>query len=263
MESNSKLYTVKQVASISGVSVRTLHVYHRERLLLPHSRTESGYRLYGEQELLRLQQILFYRELDFPLAEIRTILNSPGWSVEQALQQHKQLLQQRSQRIERMITTINQTLKILHGDVPMSHEDLYKGLPNEYATEYRNQAIKQWGNTAVEKSEQALRKRSQPGMDALLAEHNEIRETLLSMLHLTPHNISVQTHIAQHYSIIRKLWGTEHEANPQRKQYAGLGQLYVDDPRYTTFNGAPHPEFACFMRDAMKHYADTVLTQTE
>jgi hypothetical protein len=85
---------------------------------------------------------------------------------------------------------------------------------------------------------------------------------LLGLVHLAPHNATVQEHIAHHYRVIRKLWGTEHEENPQCEQYAGLGQLYVDDPRYTTFDGAPHPEFACFMRDAMKYYADTVLTHT-
>ncbi|MBL7974024.1 MAG: MerR family transcriptional regulator [Candidatus Kapabacteria bacterium] len=260
MESDTKLYTVKQVALISGVSVRTLHVYHNHGLLLPHTRTEKGYRLYGQQELLRLQQILFYRELDFPLAEIRTILHSPGWSVEQALQQHKQLLQQRSQRIERMITTINQTLQTIQQGLPMSHEDLYKGLPKEFANEYRTEAIQKWSKDTVEKSERALRKRSKPELQALFAEHNAIRATLLGMVHLAPHSATVQEHIAQHYRIIRKLWGTEHDVNHQREQYAGLGQLYVDDPRYTMFNDVPHPEFAAFMRDAMKHYADTVLT---
>ena len=142
----------------------------------------------------------------------------------------------------------------------MSHEDLYKGLPKEFANEYRTEAIHKWSKDTVEKSERALRKRSKPELQALFAEHNAIRATLLAMVHLAPHSAAVQEHIAQHYRIIRKLWGTEHDANPQREQYAGLGQLYVDDPRYTMFNDVPHPEFAAFMRDAMKHYADTVLT---
>jgi DNA-binding transcriptional MerR regulator len=74
-----KAYTVSQLAGMAGVSVRTLHHYDQIGLLVPSARTAAGYRLYQEQDLLRLQQILFYKELDLPLAEIARILDDPGF----------------------------------------------------------------------------------------------------------------------------------------------------------------------------------------
>ena len=82
-------YSVSEVSRMSGVSVRTLHYYDEIDLLKPLDRTGVGYRYYGDQELLRLQQILFFRELDFPLKEISKCINAPEFDVVQALEQHK------------------------------------------------------------------------------------------------------------------------------------------------------------------------------
>jgi len=84
-----KRYIVKQLADLTGISVRTLHHYDEINLLTPAHRTEAGYRLYGEPELHRLQQILFYRELDFPLKQIAAILDAPDFDTVEALRQHK------------------------------------------------------------------------------------------------------------------------------------------------------------------------------
>src|SRR5580693_1755938 len=92
-------YSVKQIARLAGVSVRTLHLYDQIGLLKPSVRTRAGYRQYGEPELLRLQQILFYRELDFPLKEIAEILNDPDFDLIRALAGHKQALSARRDRL--------------------------------------------------------------------------------------------------------------------------------------------------------------------
>ncbi|WP_343702573.1 MerR family transcriptional regulator [Chitinophaga sp.] len=97
-------YSVKKLARLAGVSVRTLHLYDKMGLLEPSVRTQARYRLYGEKELLRLQQILFYRELDFPLKEIRDILDDPTFDLAQALEGHKKALQARQERIARQAT---------------------------------------------------------------------------------------------------------------------------------------------------------------
>lgn len=92
--------TVKQVATLTGVSVRTLHYYDELGLLTPSEVTAAGYRLYGDDKLERLQQILFFRELDFPLREITRILDSPDFSRQEALRQQKRLLTLKRDRLE-------------------------------------------------------------------------------------------------------------------------------------------------------------------
>src|SRR5512135_267261 len=128
-------YTVQQLARMAGVSVRTLHHYDHIGLLKPSARTAAGYRLYGEADLLRLQQILFFRELDFPLADIQAILDDPGFDQVKALRDHRQLLQHEADRLGRLLKTIEQTISRLTEDnmtmTPMTDEELYEGFTPE------------------------------------------------------------------------------------------------------------------------------------
>jgi len=96
MEKRAKAYTVSRLAKMAGVRVRTLHHYDAIGLLAPSARTEAGYRLYGERDLLRLQQILFFKELDVPLDEIRGILDAPGFDEIRALEDHRRRLHERA-----------------------------------------------------------------------------------------------------------------------------------------------------------------------
>ena len=113
METRAKAYTVRQLAKMAGVSVRTLHHYDQIGLLKPSSRTEAGYRLYAEKDLLRLQQVLFYRELDFPLDEIRTILDLPGFDQIEALRDHRRMLGERAERLPELDPPVDRVLCVL------------------------------------------------------------------------------------------------------------------------------------------------------
>lgn len=254
-----KQYSVQQLATLAGVSVRTLHVYDEIGLLKPATRTEARYRLYGEKELLRLQQILFYKELDFPLQEISALLDDPDFDLVEALQRHKTALRARQERLATLMNTIDKTISHLQeGDFKMKPEELYEGLPKEFATTYREEAHKNWGD-AVKRSEEALRKLSKADFGALKDEMQANWKRLAALMHDDPTSEAVQTHIAHHYVIIRKFWGTDTLADKQAKQYAGLGQLYIDDPRYTELDGKPNPEFAAFLSEAMNYFAETTL----
>ncbi len=255
-----KYYSVQQLATLAGVSVRTLHVYDEAGLLKPATRTEAKYRMYGEKELLRLQQILFYKELDFPLQEIRAILDDPEFDLIEALKHHKSALQTRQERLTTLLTTIDKTISHLQeGEFQMTPEELYEGLPKETAEAYRKEATAKWGD-AVKRSEEALRKLSKADFGKLKDEMKANWQTLASMMHHDPTSDAVQEHIAHHYVIIRKFWGTDSLADKQAKQYAGLGQMYIDDPRYTELDGKPNPEFAVFLSKAMSYFAETALT---
>ncbi len=149
-------FSVRQVAEMTGITIRALHIYDEMDLLKPLMRTEAGYRRYGKAELLRLQQILFYKELDIPLAEIKSILDNPNFDIMEALRKHYKALEEKKNRIEQLLKTINQTLKTIEGEIPMKYEELYKGFDKAIAEEYRHEAMEKYGTEAVEKSENYL-----------------------------------------------------------------------------------------------------------
>jgi DNA-binding transcriptional MerR regulator len=254
-----KNYSVKQLSRLAGVSVRTLHLYDQIGLLKPAIRTEARYRMYGEKQLLRLQQILFYKELDFSLEEIGQMLDMPEFDMLQALEQHKTALQSRYNRLVTLLQTVDKTISHLKGNIMLTPEELYEGLPKEKAEAYRNEAIAEYGESTVARSENYLRKLSKADFARLKAETQDIAQTLYSLQHENPASDKVQQQIRRHYANIRTFWGTANSADPQADAYAGLGDLYVADERFTMIDGKPQPEYALFMSKAMRHFADTEL----
>src|SRR5262245_51773378 len=142
-------YSVRQLARLAGVSVRTLHVYDKLDLLKPSERTDAGYRHYGEAELLRLQQILFYKELDIPLKNIAEILDEPGFDLIEALAGHKRALLGRRDRINTLLNTIDATIDHLKNRTMSNFEKLYEGMRREQAAALRQEAIDNWGEDAI------------------------------------------------------------------------------------------------------------------
>lgn len=252
-------YSVKQVARLAKVSVRTLHLYDEIGLLKPETRTTAGYRLYGEKQLLRLQQILFYREMELPLEQIRLLLDDPGFNLVQALNDHKAALKAKSKRIQSMLKTIDKTIDHLNHKVMLNHHELYEGFSKEEADIMHNQAVEKYGEEAVNRSESALSQMSKADFKALQQEQKDITNALLALMHEEPESAAVQFEIGRHYQNIRYFWGTANSTDKQAKAYAGLGELYVSDERFTTINGKPNPGFAQFLSKAMSYYAENSL----
>ena len=147
---NAKAYTVSQLAEMAGVSVRTQHHNDHIDLLKPSSRTVAGYRLYGERDLLRLQQILFFKELDFPLSEIRAILDDPEFDQIEALENHRRLLQGRAERLTHLLRTIDKTIQRLTEDnMTMTDEELYEGFTKEQIERYKREAREMYDSELV------------------------------------------------------------------------------------------------------------------
>src|ERR1043165_3980594 len=120
-------YTVKQVAAMSGVSVRALHFYDETGLLKPAYHGANGYRYYEEPQLLKLQQILFYRELGFELKRVKRILGRRNFERIAALESHRNVLEQNVARTHRLIETIDKTIKHLKGTKKMKSEEMFAG----------------------------------------------------------------------------------------------------------------------------------------
>lgn len=251
---------VKELTRLSGVSIRTLHYYDKIGLLKPGRRSETGYRYYGEKELYRLQQILLYKELDVPLKTISGLLDDPEFDALDTLDRHKETLIVRQQRISDMIATIDNTINhIKKGERMSKPEDLYKGLPGEMGTQFREEVKEKYGKKVLEQSERELEKLGKEGFEKLKAEMDWIFTELFVLREKPPADLKVQELIAVHYQIIRRFWGTVNSEDKQAEAYAGLGQLYVSDERFTTINGQFQPEFARFMQKAMSRFANTQL----
>src|SRR3954447_7256062 len=139
-------YTVKQVAAMSGVSVRTLHFYDEAGLLKPAYYGTNGYRFYEEPQLLILQQILFYRELGFELKQIKQTLGRADFEKAAALQSHRELLEKNLTRSRTLIETIDKTIKHLKGTKKMKSEEMFAGFSVGAGKDRLNEGVNRHGS---------------------------------------------------------------------------------------------------------------------
>ncbi|NLE77107.1 MAG: MerR family transcriptional regulator [Chloroflexi bacterium] len=251
-----KRYTVRQVTAMAGVSVRTLHHYDQIGLLRPQARTAAGYRLYGQEALLRLQQILFFKELDLPLEEVRQILDAPQFDQVAALEQHRELLHGQIARLNRLVGTIDKTIaRLKEEDITLTDAELYAGFTPEQAERYRREARERYGSDMVEKSEQKLRKLSRGQWQAVGDEGEAVTQGLAALADRAPDDPEVQALIARHHAWIENFYPCSDAV------YRGLGQLYAEHPEFRAFYDKRRPGLADWLAAAMTHYADHVLAK--
>jgi len=250
METHTRTYGVQQLAEMAGVTVRTLHHYDAIRLLTPAARTPAGYRLYGEGDLLRLQQILFFRELGFSLERIRAILDDPAFDEVRALKDHRRLLREEMGRLERLLHTIDRTIsRITEGTMALTDDELYEGFSREQAERYRREAREQYGTEVVEESERRAKQMSKAEWNAVKDEGDAVTRGLADLADRDPADPDVQALIARHYAWVATFW------TPNAASYAGLGQLYTDNPEFRANYDKVRPGLADFMRAAMEIYS--------
>jgi len=246
------------LAKMAGVSVWTLHHYDQIGLLKPSARTEAGYRLYGEPDLLRLQQILFFKELDMPLDEVRHILDDPGFDRVTALKHHRQLLHRRMERLTRLLKTIDRTIdRLTEDDMTLTDQELYEGFTTEQIERYKREARAMYDPALVEESERRVKKMSRAEWKAVGAEGEAVTTALAALADREPDDAEVQALIARHHAWIEHFYPCSVEV------YRGLGQGYVEHPEFRAFYEKYRPGLADFMSAAMNHYADQVLDKRE
>ena len=249
-------YTVQQLARLAGVSVRTLHHYDHIGLLKPSARTASGYRQYGETDLLRLQQILFFKELDFPLADIQAILDDPGFDQVKALRDHRRLLQAKADRLGRLLNTIEKTIsKLTEDSMSMTDEELYEGFTPEQIERYTREANERYDPKIVAESNRRVRNMSKAQWQAVKAEGGAVARQLADLMDKSPEDAAVQAAIARHYAWVDNFW------HPTAESYRELGQGYAEHPEFRAFYEKYHTGLADFMCAAMSYYADHTLTE--
>lgn len=248
-------YTVKQLAKISGVSVRTLHWYDEVGLLKPAYQGANGYRYYEEKQCLRLQQVLFFKELGFPLSDIQKLLAQNDFDNIDALNAHKQVLEQEINRKQQLITTINKTIQHLRGKQIMRNEELYHGFDLTKQKEYEQYIVKSRG-LAAEKLLQESKKRTakwdKDEWDDVKRQGDAIHKELALAIDngLNPESLEVQAIIHRHFQMIARFY------EPTKEVYIGLTSLYAEHPDFKKFFDVYHPNMIEFIGAAMKFYAN-------
>ncbi|WP_342514135.1 MerR family transcriptional regulator [Sporosarcina sp. FSL K6-1522] len=212
---------VKEVAQLTGVSVRTLHHYDDIGLLTPNDLTEAGYRIYSDDNLATLQQILFFRELGFSLKKIKELLESPSFDRQEAFAMQRDMLMEKRKQLDRMIETIEKTIQHGKGELVMTNEEKFKGFDFS-SNPYEQEARARWGDKAVEESN---KKAAQFG-PVLGEEMNRIYFKLADIRHLDPASEEAQAGIGEWFVFLNKMGDYSLEA------FAGLGQMYVADERF-------------------------------
>jgi len=178
-----RTYHVKDVARITGISIRTLHHYDEIGLLVPQARSNAGYRLYGEEDLLRLQQILIGRELGLSLEEIRRLLDDPGFDRRKALLTQREQLRNRARQTEAMIRAVDAALAILEEKTKGGRMDMEKLFDGFDPSKYEDEARERWGNTGAYKESMKRTKRYTPDdWKKIKTEQTAIYQDSVSML---------------------------------------------------------------------------------
>ncbi|MCC7357554.1 MerR family transcriptional regulator [Candidatus Uhrbacteria bacterium] len=252
------LYSIHGLASIAKVSVRTLHYYDEIDLLKPSTVTKNGYRKYGETELLHLQQILFFKELDIPLAEIHRILHMPQFNLIATLQNHKQAIEQKKKHLHELLKTIERTINKLERQTSMKDTELYESFTPEQQELYQKEAEQRWGNTdAFRCSTERVKNMSKEQLQEIGKQGIEWTKKLSTLMDKDPASSEIQTMIAQHYNGLRTFY------EPNLELYRGLADMYVTDARFTAFYDKHHPGLATFMQKAMHVFINIQQNKTE
>lgn len=219
--------TVGEVAELAGITVRTLHHYDEIGLLRPAGRSEAGYRLYHEDDLRRLHQILLLRELDVALEDIRRVLDDPAYDRLSALRRQRELLEKRIARTEAILRAVDAAIRAHEGGETMKAEELFGGFD---PAEYEDEARERWGETGAYR-ESARRTAGYTDEDwrRIHAESDEILDTLAG--HLAegrrPDEALVREAAEAHRKHIDRWFYP-----CSREMHAALSRMYVDDPRF-------------------------------
>lgn len=256
MHGGMKKLTVKQLAAISGVTVRTLHHYDEIGLLKPAHIGANGYRYYSRVEMLRLQRILFHRELGVPLGEIAGLLDLEGADQVGVLLRHREKLEAERERFRVLIDTIDRTVADLKGDTPMPNADLYRGFSAEKQAEYEAWLIERYGDPMKEdiaRSRKAMTKMSEAEQQAVMDQLCNIETALAEGMKrgLDPASDPIDRVIARHRAWVAAAW--DKPCPPEA--YSGLAELYLSHPDFVKRYETIATGFADFLVAAMKAHA--------
>lgn len=228
-------YTIKAIAQLSGVSARTLRYYDELKLLKPKRINSSGYRIYGEAEVDRLQQILFYRSLDMKLEEIKKILDQPNFQITTALEGHyRQLLKKRAS-IDSLISTVEKTLRYQKGESPMTDSEKFEAFKAQKVQEneatYGQELREQYGEDTMKQSNKKFSNLTEEQYQKM----NETEKNLISLLRSSLSADADVSEVKRKLVDLHKEWLSYTWPSYSVEAHKGLAEMYLVDERFTAY----------------------------
>jgi DNA-binding transcriptional MerR regulator len=246
-------YSVGQVAELAGVTVRALHHYGQIGLLVPQDRSGAGYRRYADEDLQRLQHILFYRELGFSLEDIATILDRPGADTGGHLRQQRELLRKRINRLQAMIAAVDKELEARTMGIQLTPEEKFEIFGPNYSEDYEAEAQQRWGDTpAWEQSRARTAQFSKQDWVQVKKSGDELNQRLAQGMASgsAPSSPAAMDLAEEHHRSIEVFYDCPYP------MHRGLGDMYVSDERFTAQYEQVAPGLAQWLRDAIHANAD-------
>ena len=247
-------YTVQKLSQMAGVSTRTLRYYDQIGILKPARINSSGYRIYGQREVDRLQQILFYRELGVSLENINDIITTPSFDEVKALRQHREKLLEKKEQLDLLIVNVDKTIAAKERSIAMSDKEKFEGfkkkLIEDNEKKYGKEVREKYGDEAVNKSNNKLKNITPEEFD----EAARLGEEVIETLHAALQTGDPAGELAQKAADLHRQWLSFYWDSYTKEAHAGVAQLYVDDERFTAYYDKEQPGVAKFLRDAVLIY---------
>jgi len=249
-------YTVNKLSKLAGISSRTLRFYDEIDLLKPNRVNSSGYRIYGEKEVNKLQQILFYRELGLKLDSIKDIINSSEFNELGALKDHQKKLLEKKKQIDLLITNVGKTIKLKEGKIKMNDNEKFEGfkdkLLNENDKKYGDEIREKYGDKTIDESYKKFKGMLEEDYRVM----EEMSQEILKKLNKAYKTGDPSSPLAQDVCDLHRRWLGFTWNGYSKEAHRGLAQMYVDDDRFTAYYDKDQPGLAEFLRDAINVYTE-------
>ncbi|WP_312092601.1 MerR family transcriptional regulator [Niallia sp.] len=247
-------YTVHALGKLAGVSTRTLRYYDEIGILKPARINSSGYRIYGQKEVDRLQQILFYRELDVPLETIKKMMGSPSFDVKEALKDHHEKLLAKKEQLLQLIENVEKTRDAIEGRRTMTDKEKFEGfkqkMVDDNEAKYGKEIREKYGEEVINQSNAKFMNMSESMYNNMI----EVEKELFSTLKEALKEGNPAGEVAQKAADLHKQWLSYTWPEYKKEAHAGLAEMYVADERFISYYDKIQTGATAFLRDAILIY---------
>ncbi|WP_062235598.1 MerR family transcriptional regulator [Fictibacillus sp. FJAT-27399] len=247
-------YTVQKLGRLAGISTRTLRYYDEIGILKPARINSSGYRIYGQPEVDRLQQILFYRELGLSLEKIKEIMTDPSFNGTEALKEHREKLLDKKKQLELLITNVEKTIASSEGRMTMTDQEKFEGfkqkLIDDNEKQYGKEIREKYGDNMINQSNEKLKNMTKENHEEVTHLADELKTSLAEAFKTG----DPAGDLAQKAAELHKQWLCFYWNEYSKEAHAGLAQMYVDDERFKQHYDKDQLGTAEFLRDAIHIY---------
>ena len=247
---------INELVKLSGVSARTLRYYDEIGLLKPSMVEQNGYRQYSQPDIDRLQQILFYRALDFKLEQIKVLLEDPQFEVKEALRNQQRLLEKKRNYIDGLLQTIAQTIDTMEGETTMTNEQKFEAFKNKLIEDneqaYGEEIRQKYGEQQVLEGYGKLKEMTEQQYEAV----QQLEQQLFARLQEALVENDATSGVAMEAAELHKRWLSFYWKKYTKEAHVGLAQMYMHDERFTTYYDSQVGEGATrLLHDAIVAYA--------